>query len=344
MAGHDIIVVGASSGGIEVLRAMLAPLPKDFPAAIFVVLHIPSESPSNLPAILERGSKLPASNPMDGESIRPGHVYVAPPDHHLLIHKGHMRVVRGPRENRSRPAIDPTFRSVARAYGGRVIGVILSGLLDDGSSGLFMVKKMGGIAIVQDPQDAAFGDMPRAALEYVKADYVVPASELAATLLEAVQQPAEITKLAPAGSGKEVRISEFDLDEIESPDKVGQLSPLACPECNGSLWEIQNGGPVRYRCHVGHSYTASTLLAEKANTFETALWEALRALEERAMLARRMALHAKKRGSLHTVARFEEQAENVEQHAATLRRMLIEEDPPKVLPATDEVPVERTGS
>jgi two-component system chemotaxis response regulator CheB len=341
VAGHDIIVVGASSGGIEALRALLAPLPEDFPAAIFVVLHIPSESPSNLPAILQRATKLEVDHPADGEGIRSGRVYVAPPDHHLLVHKGHMRVVRGPRENRNRPAIDPLFRSAGRAYGGRVAGVILSGLLDDGSSGLFMVKKMGGIAIVQDPEDAAWPDMPRAALEYVKADYVVPASQLAATLMDVVRQPAALTKLAPAGTGKEIRISEFDLDEIENPEKVGQLSPLACPECNGSLWEIQNGGPVRYRCHVGHTFTASTLLAEKANTFETALWEALRALEERAMLARRMALHANNRGSLRSVARFEQQAETVEQHAATLRRMLIEEEPPKVLPATDQT--ERTG-
>src|ERR1051326_4036744 len=343
MAGHDIIVVGASSGGIEALRAMLAPLPENFPAAIFVVVHIPSESPSNLPAILQRATALEVSHPMDVEAIRASHVYVAPPDHHLLVHKGHMRVVRGPRENRNRPAIDPMFRSAGRAYGGRVAGVILSGLLDDGSSGLYMVKKMGGIAIVQDPEDAAWGDMPRAALECVKANYVVPASELGATLMDVVQQPAEVTKLPPAGTGKEIRISEFDLDEMENPEKVGHLSPLACPECNGSLWEIEAGGPVRYRCHVGHSFTAANLLAEKANSFETALWEALRALEERAMLSRRMALHAKKGGSLRSVARFEQQAENVEQHAATLRRMLIEEEPPSVLPAIEQTVSERTG-
>jgi two-component system chemotaxis response regulator CheB len=207
-----------------------------------------------------------------------------------------------------------------------------------------MVKKMGGIAIVQDPQDATFSDMPLAALECVQADYIAPATELGATLVEVVQQPAAIREPAPAGTSKEIRISEFDLDEIEDPEKVGQLSPLACPECNGSLWEITNGGPVRYRCHVGHSYTASTLLAEKANTFETALWEALRALEERAMLSRRMALHAKNRGSLRSATRFEAQAENVEQHAATLRRMLVEEEKPAVLPAGDEpVPERRTG-
>jgi two-component system chemotaxis response regulator CheB len=341
MAGHDIVVVGASSGGIEAVRAMLAPLPENFPAAIFVVIHIPSESPSNLPAILERNSKLPASHPIDGEGIRAGHVYVAPPDHHLLIHKGHMRVVRGPRENRNRPAIDPTFRSAARAYGGRVAGVILSGLLDDGASGLYMVKKTGGIAIVQDPDDATWGDMPRSALEYVKADYIVPAARLAETLLEVVRQPEAMAGRLPAGTGKEVRISEFDLDEIENPEKVGKLSPLACPECNGTLREMENGGPIRYRCHVGHSFTAANLLAEKANTFETALWEALRALEERAMIARRMALHARNRGSLRSMERFETQAETVEQHASTLRQLLLEEEPAKVLPTTDKVTSDR---
>ena len=345
-------MIGGSSGALEVLRQMLGGLPKDFPASIFIVVHVPRESPSNLPAILSRSSALKVSHPRDDEPIRAGHVYIAPPDYHMLLHQDRVRIVRGPRENRSRPAIDPLFRSAVRAYDGRVAGVIVSGVLDDGSDGLHLVKSAGGLAIVQEPDDAAFGDMPRNALEYTKADYVVPAAELAATLLRVVGEPAKSRNGRPAPINRpgnrpvnrpvnrEVKLSELELNAVEDPERNGKPSVFACPECNGALWEVSNGGPERFRCRVGHSYTAENLLAEKISSFETALWEALRSLEEAATLARRMAARALRQGHRRAADRFDEVAEAKQQHAEALREILLKNWMP---PVSEQAPERKTG-
>src|SRR2546421_6158345 len=199
MPGHDIIVIGASAGGVEALVKLAGQLPADLPASIFIVLHIPAQSPSLLPDILSRSGRLEAVHPQNGESIAPGRIYIAPPDHHLIVTRGHVRVIHGPKENRHRPAIDPLFRSAALAYGPQVIGVVLTGSLDDGTAGLIAVKQRGGLAVVQDPDDAYCGDMPRSALRYVKApDYVLPVDQIAPKLIELTK---EMVARAAGGNG-----------------------------------------------------------------------------------------------------------------------------------------------
>ena len=190
MAGHDIIVVGASAGGVEALQTLVRGLPADVPAAMFVVLHMSADAPSMLPQILNRAGPLPVAAAVDNEPIAPGRVYVAVPDHHLLIERGRVCLVRGPKENRSRPAVDPLFRSAARAYGSRVIGVVLTGALDDGTSGLQAVKGRGGLAVVQDPAEALYTGMPRSAMEHVAVDYCMPLAEIPALLARLAVEPA----------------------------------------------------------------------------------------------------------------------------------------------------------
>jgi two-component system, chemotaxis family, protein-glutamate methylesterase/glutaminase len=336
--GRDIVVAGASAGGVEALVELVRGLPDDFPAALFVVLHVPSHGTSVLPAILARAGPLAAAHANDGEEICPGRIYVAPPDHHLLLRRGRVRVVRGPRENGHRPAVDPLFRTAARWYGRRTVGVVLSGTLDDGTAGLAAIKRRGGIAIVQHPEDAHFTGMPDSALENVEVDHCRAASEIGAILGELVRQPVSVEGEAPMSEDmqREAEIAEFELDAIESDGHPGAVSGFTCPECNGALWELRDGNVLRFRCRVGHAYSSATLLDEQAATLETALWTAFRALEERAALARRLLERAKAGGHNYAVTRFAEQAREAEERAAVVHQALLnggrvkEEDAPAV--------------
>jgi len=296
-------------------------LPADFPAAIFFVLHIPRERTSYLPRILTRGGKLGAMHPKDGERIRPGLIYVAPPDHHLLLHQGFVRVVRGPRENRNRPAIDPLFRTAARAYRQRVIGIVLSGLLDDGSAGLKAIQQQRGITIVQDPEDAFCSSMPLNAIKNVKPDYTLPAAEIAPVLMRLAITPVSGKEAAPTpGLESESKIAELDMATIENEENPGAPSAFACPECHGVLWEISDGEMLRFRCRVGHAYTAANLLEDQGSSIESTLGEALRALEESSSLARKM---SQRFGNSRISGRYMEDAQSKEKHAAILREMLL---------------------
>src|SRR5690348_4386832 len=223
--GHDIIVVGASTGGVEALAQLASDLPETLPAAVFVVLHLPPQAPSHLPQILARYGPLPASQPRDGEPIHHGRIYVAPPDFHLMVERGRVRVVRGPRENRHRPAIDPLFRTAALAYGPRVIGVILTGALDDGTAGLYAVKQRGGVAVVQDPRDALIDSMPRNALEYVAVYHCLPLREIAAPLTRLAHKPAPPEKKpASAQILVEAAIDEAKETTMGEDNPIGTLS------------------------------------------------------------------------------------------------------------------------
>ena len=326
MPDHGIVVVGASAGGVEALADLAASLPGDLPAAVFVVLHLPATGTSALPEILRRHGPLPAAHVKDGEPIQPGQIYVAPPDHHVLLRTGHVHLSRGPRENGHRPAIDPLFRSAAREYATRVIGVVLSGALDDGTAGLLAIKSRGGIAVVQDPADALYPGMPGNALEHVQVDHVAAApsmGKLLARLIAHLDEPPGAP--APSDTQVEIEMEGLSLEAFEG-DHPGRPSGFSCPDCDGVLWQIKDGGLERYRCRVGHAWSPEGLLIQQSEALEAALWVALRSLEERAALARRLAEPARRRGHSITATRFEEQAAEGQQAARLVRDLLLNRD------------------
>jgi len=305
---RDIFVIGGSAGSIEALSTIVRDLPANFSGSIFVVVHVTPESPGMLAQLLSRIGSLQATSPLDAEDIQRGQIYVARPDHHLTIENGKVRGLRGPRENRHRPAIDPLFRTAAREYGPRVVGVILSGLQDDGSAGLYAIKRRGGITIVQDPNDAMWKEMPKQALEYVEPNYLLPARDIGPTILKLVNaqevESAMAKKISSRrkSNGRNQRIeNEKDAASVapEQPDEnkdvayseegEGAPSVFACPECHGVLWELKDDKMVRFRCRVGHSYGTESLTKEISMASESALWAAVRALEEKAALGRRVA-------------------------------------------------------
>ncbi len=271
MPKQDIIVIGASGGGVEALQVVAAGLPEDLQAAVFVVLHIGKgiDGKSVLPEILMRAGPLPAKHPADGEQIRQGHIYIAPPDYHMLVRCEHAHLVLGPKENRARPAINPLFRSAAATYGARVTGVILTGSLDDGVAGLAEIKRRGGVAIVQDPATALFPSMPRCALEHVGPDHVVPLEQIAPL----------ISKLAATERAAAAKEEAMERNLLE----------LTCPECRGPLWEERQGPIIEYRCRIGHAYSALALAQEHDDMVERTLWSAAVALEEAADISEKLA-------------------------------------------------------
>ncbi len=273
MPGHNIIVVGASAGGVEAFITLVSSLPADLPAAVFIVLHIPAQSFSVLPAILTRSGPLVAFHPKDGDTIEQGKIYVAPPDHHLMISRGSVRVVRGPKENRHRPAIDPLFRSAATTYKQRVIGVVLTGSLYDGTAGLLAIKQGGGLAVVQSPEDALYPSMPLHALQDVKVDYVLPMREIGALLVRLAHEP--VPELEEDGTSEdievEIKMATFGMETIHDEHKAGTPSAFSCPDCGGVLWEINDGDLLRFRCRVGHAFSVESMISGQADEIEAAL-------------------------------------------------------------------------
>jgi two-component system chemotaxis response regulator CheB len=325
MPGHDIVVVGASAGGVEALSNLVRDLHEDLPAALFVVLHLPPHATSVLPAILSRKGQLPAAHAIDGEPIRPGHIYVAPPNAHLLLVGDQVRLSHGPRENGHRPAIDPLFRSAARAFGPRVVGVVLSGTLDDGTAGLIAIKGYGGTTIVQDPADALYDGMPRSAIESANVDRVLPVWGIAAAIDVLARTPAPEQEADPVSDpiNYEVDISELDPDAVHGDERPGEPSVFTCPDCHGTLFQLNEGDLVRFRCRVGHAYSAGNLLAAESEAVETALWTSLRTLLETAALRREVARRMRRRGNEMTADRMERDADIAERDAETLRRLLF---------------------
>ncbi len=322
MSTHDIIVIGASAGGVEAISVLVSALPRDLRAAVFVVLHV-ARARSVLPEILTRASRLPATHPADGDEIEYGRIYVAPPDHHMTVAGGRIRVQRGPTENGVRPAIDPLFRSAAREYGSRVVAVVLTGSLDDGTAGLAAVKNAGGIAVVQDPAEAFAPSMPRSAMEYVPVDHVLPLRELGVLLSSLTEEHAED---GPTAASPHIDPMEPDLANPEialrEADRPGRVSVFSCPECNGTLWETEDDGILRFRCRVGHVYSQDSMLAAQTDSVDRALWAALRSLEERAALTRRMAERARVRRQAFVARAFSERARVAQDHADVVRDLL----------------------
>lgn len=298
-------------------------LPRELPAAILVVIHI-GDAPSELPAILSRADRLPALHARDGESIENGRIYVAPPGLHMTLDGNQLRLSSGARENLQRPAIDPLFRSAAQAYGKRVIGVVLTGYLDDGAAGLLAVKEQGGRTIVEDPESAFARVMPRNAIQYAKPEHVVSANRIAGLIAELSETALPVPQPVHSDSSFENKIVELDMSKIENEDRdrPGKPSAYACPECHGVLWEIEDPGLLRFRCRVGHAYAPESLEAAQGEAVEDALWAALRGLEERASLRLRMAERARRTQNGKRAKRYEEQAQDLQKHAEVIRQLL----------------------
>jgi two-component system, chemotaxis family, protein-glutamate methylesterase/glutaminase len=324
MSNRDIIVIGGSSGATAPLKTILGALPPDLPAAIFIVLHIPARSIGILTTVASAAGSLPVHQAADGMRIEPGNVYLAVPDHHLIITKGRIRLGRGPRENMARPAIDPLFRSAAAAYGPRVIGVVLSGLLNDGASGLEAVKRCGGVAVVQDPADAVADEMPRSALEAVAADLSVPSARIGDVLSDLAREAAGPGVPVPPEIRLEVDIAAGERVNSEIVQKFANPAALTCPACGGVLSSINESKPLRFRCQVGHTMTAEVLAKEQESAVDEALRVALRVIEERAELVSRMAEDGRRSGRRAVAEMYEDRAVEYRQYADTLRRAVLQ--------------------
>jgi two-component system chemotaxis response regulator CheB len=319
------VVVGASAGGVEALAQLLGGLPADFPAAVLVVLHMPTSARSALAAILARVSALPVRQAVDGLPLEPGTVTVAVPDHHLMLVDGHVMLSRGPRENGHRPAVDVLFRSAARAAGPRVVGVVLSGVLDDGAAGTIAVRARGGVGVAQDPDDALYASMPAHAIEVGRADHVAPLAEMGALLVRLVSEDVHLEGPPPSHLMKtETAMADFDAEALNDEDRPGTPSGFGCPSCHGALFTITEGGMERYRCRVGHAWSPEALAEEQAQVLEGALWMALRGLEERAALSLRMRQRAEERGHRHSALAFRRRHDEAQAAALVLRRLLQE--------------------
>lgn len=288
---HPIIVLGSSAGGWDALPVVLENLPADLPASVFVVQHLPSDSMgTTFLSHLARRSVLPCSFALNGEPIRPGRVYVAPPDQHLLLAKDHLVTSRGPRENGFRPSVDTLFRSAAAHFASAVIGVILSGMRDDGSEGLSAISRSGGLTVVQDPAEAPFPEMPRAALDRVEVDYKVNQYEMGLVLAGLVYHPVKPGTAPPNDVLQEARIAQRVLTSFEELEKEAQPSPYSCPACGGVLWDMPHGDQGHsYRCVSGHAYTDQSLMQFKTTEIEETLWAALRLMEEHKRMLQKFA-------------------------------------------------------
>jgi two-component system chemotaxis response regulator CheB len=327
---RDIIVLGASAGGVDALRELVKGFPPDLGASVFVVLHIPPYAPSALPRVLSEAGPLEAIHAKDGGSIVANRIYVAPPDKHIILEANRIVVRRGPKENRFRPSIDALFRSAAYVYGPRAIGVVLSGVLDDGTSGLWSIKRLGGIAIVQDPDEALYPEMPRSAMEHVKIDHVARAAELGPLLARLVREAAPLDDHVDREElrrlGLEVEIAGHDGAFEKGIMKWGEMAPFTCPECHGALVRLKEGSLLRFRCHTGHAFTPSTLLAGITETVEDTLWQAMRGVEEQAMLLEHVAEHLRDTGRTDTAEMFLDKARQARDRAQVIHDSLPEHE------------------
>jgi two-component system chemotaxis response regulator CheB len=288
--GRDIVVIGTSAGGLEVLDRLIRELPPDLPAAIFIVQHTaPENSGSALLSVIGKYKSFACKLAVNREPFQKGRIYIAPPDHHLLVKKSTLLVTKGARENRYRPAIDPLFRSAAVTHGPSVIGIVLTGMLDDGTAGLIAVKKCGGITVVQDPKEAAYPEMPQSAINNLEVEHCVPVAEMGRLLERLTREPHGKEQSIPKDIRTEALIAQRVLSDVAQVNGLGKQVPYNCPNCGGVLWQIDNPDVERYRCHTGHSYTASALLTSQTEKIEETLWTSLRMFEERKNLLNNMA-------------------------------------------------------
>ncbi len=318
MRNRNILAIGTSAGGFQALRSLARSFPVDFPASVLVTIHLPSHFRSELDRILSADGPLPAVFAEDGMALRSGRIYLAPSGCHMLLDGG-LSLGVGPRENNARPAIDPMLRSVAACCGSRAVGAVLTGTLGDGASGLWALKRCGGITVVQDPRDAAYSEMPAAALSLASPEHVVKMADLPSLLATCVRQPPGEPVAVPDRVKLEVEIARSGRAGMSDLDGLGRRSVLTCPDCNGLMWEIDEGDLVRYRCHVGHTYTAELMASALDEGLRHALASGLRALEERASLARKLAHEARDKGRRRTAESWTHKAAETDREAEVIR-------------------------
>jgi len=325
---RNIVVIGTSAGGVEALRALFAALPADSSASFFVVLHIPPHSPSQLDRILQNVTPMHVTFAQDGQLIMPGTVYVATPDRHMVLEGDRVRVTRGPKECRARPAIDVLFRSAAVSFGPRVIGVVLTGSLDDGTAGLWQVKDRKGLAFVQDPANAPYDSMPESAIEHVETDVVGTIGELSEAIARESNRLIDLpTVEAPSDAQRiehEVALEENGMNA--GVMELGKVSKYTCPECHGVLVQIEEGKLVRFRCHTGHAYSFKSLLVEVNDAIDVSLWSTIRAIEEHVLILRQRADIADGAGKAAEAARLRDRAAVAEQKCEPLRELVLDTD------------------
>ncbi len=330
-----IIVIGTSAGGIEALKSLCEELPKDLPAAVFIVWHLSPLSRNHFPEMLAKKSNMPVQSAVNGQSISEGHIYTAPPDHHLILEDKKIRVVYGPKENRFRPAIDPLFRSAAYSFGKDTIGILLSGMLSDGTAGLWSIMDRGGITIVQDPEEAQFPDMPLNALHNIDVDYKITLKEMAPLLkkLTSTQNKKNSPDHKPESMGIEVSMAADNYIEDTDIKKIGELSEFTCPECHGSLWRINEGNIIRFRCRTGHAFSVPALLEELSVMIEDLIWAAVRGLEENSSLINYLTEHLHSAEDKEQMKIYHSSADQALKYANILRNLLLENIKGTVEPA-----------
>lgn len=325
ISNHDIVAIGASAGGLSALKRIVAGLPAGLDAAVLVVLHMKSDHHSNLPAILERAGPLPAGFAEDGGRAARGRIHVAPPNHHLLLQGDTLRLSRSAWENGVRPSVDTLFRSVAACCGPRSVGVVLTGYLDDGSAGLRALRRCGAITVVQDPADAEYPDMPRNALEMTEVDHVVALDALPALLSRLAATPAGPVQPVPPEIQLEADImARAYEDDMAALDRLGERSVFTCPDCGGVMWELQDGDTQRYRCHIGHAYSTASFGSAMSGEVVQAMETALRTLEERGRMLRRLDEQAVRQGHSKAATLWSERADVFGRQAEAIRAALLQ--------------------
>jgi two-component system, chemotaxis family, protein-glutamate methylesterase/glutaminase len=326
LANRDVLAVGTSAGGVEALIYLVKRFPADFPAAVLVTIHLASNFNSSLDGILTRAGCLPAIFVREREELQKGRIFLAPPGRHLIVEADSVLLGKGPRENNVRPAIDPMLRSAAACCGHRTVGVVLTGTQGDGAAGLWVLGQYGGLGVVQDPADAAFPEMPLTALNRAKPQYVVPLAKMPALLDTLARQDAGEHRRPTATLKYEVEVAKSGSTEMSEMDYVGARSILACPDCHGTMWEIEEGDLIRYRCHEGHAYTAEVMSLALDENLRRALASGLRALEERVALAERLERQASQRGHSQTANEWADKRKDYETEAGIIRNAIRRAD------------------
>lgn len=333
MANRDILAIGTSAGGVQALKFVAARLQRDLPASVLLTIHLPSYGHSSMDEVLAHAGPLSATFAKDGDILRKSQIYIAPPNRHLIVDGDRLLLGEGPRENNARPAIDPMLRSAAVCCGSRAVGVVLTGTLGDGASGLWTLHQAGGVTVVQDPADAAFAEMPLTALNRAKPDHVVTLNDMPALLTSLTHKPAGEAKPLPRSVRYEVEIARTGRSDMDKMDEFGRRSVLACPDCGGVMWELDEGDLSRFRCHVGHTYTAEVMSLALDESLRRALASAQRALEERSALARKLYNQARDSGHgllartwRERVKEFDRETEIIRQSTSRIDRLAAEAD------------------